>query len=438
MTLLQADQDARASSPPDIEVLIKEARRRQRRRQAAGGVVVLALAGVGVGIGFGFSGGGSGGGGGALDGAARGGHGGGSASAPSGTAALLRAVALPQVATTLSLQGRRLAVTMAPASLSNGCRTEFLSPATLARTGPTGGCSQAPRLPPSVASKPEGTGDQVRLRLTTHPGAKARLGSVLFTLDNWDWAHSGAVQGAGVVWIYELGPFGHRSSLLEVSAHTGKVVEHFHVAAGADPFMKVDADGFWITASAYGGSSCAHTCTLWHVAPGSRRIVAQRSLGVRTQWLMASGHSIYADVLAGASGHGYSQTIWRLDGNAARVVYRTPARLLPSTDFEIGTGYVVIGNPAAGYFTLSQLGHGRTPASVGSCDRGAPIRVVRIDPVTGAQSYAATLPRSDAGSSLDCHLSSGQAVFRDHSFYVLTEQLEGGAPSYAELVKLPT
>jgi hypothetical protein len=435
MTVLKVDQEARESAPPDIEVLIKEARRRQRKRQAGAAVALLAVLSAALVIGF--SGAGGGGGSGRARHGASGSSSGGSSPRPaSPSAGLVHSVALPQVAYSLSLQNRRLAVTMASASLSDGCRTQFLSLATLARAGATNGCSGGPRLPRSVVSKPEGTGDRIRLRLTHHPDAKAQLGPVLFTLDNWDWAHSGAVQGDGSVWIYELGPFGHRSSLLDVSATTGKVIVRFRVPAGADPFMTVDADGFWITASAYGGSSCARTCTLWHVGPGSRRLVAQRRLGVRTQWLMASGHNIYADVLADTRHYGFAQTIWRLDGSAARVAYRAPATLLPSTDFETGTGYVVVGNPAVGYFTLSQLGRGRTQDAVGSCDRGARIRLVRIDPVTGAQSYVATLQRSDAGSGLDCHLSPDQAVLYRGSFYLLTQQLPG-RPSYAELVKLP-
>ena len=81
-----------------------------------------------------------------------------------------------------------------------------------------------------------------------------------------------------------------------------------------------------------------------------------RTLGIRTQWLIASGYSIYADVLTSAPAFGFHQTIWRLDGSQAQIAYMTPATLLPSTDFTSGTGYVVVGNATAGYFTISQLG----------------------------------------------------------------------------------
>jgi hypothetical protein len=216
--------------------------------------------------------------------------------------------------------------------------------------------------------------------------------------------------------------------LLEVSSSSGALVHRFAVAAGGDPFLIVDADGFWITESGWGGSSCATACTLWHVAPGSNRLVAVRTLRVRTQWLMASGQSIYADVLTSVPHFGFRQTIWRLDGAQAHVAYTTPATLLPSTDFTSLTGYVVVGNATAGYFTISQLGNRTTPTGVGGCDTAAPIRVVRIDPATGRQSYVATLPRNLAGGDLDCHLSAdypNQAVFDDGSLYLLA-----GAASY--------
>jgi hypothetical protein len=261
------------------------------------------------------------------------------------------------------------------------------------------------------------------------------------TLPNWDWAHSGVAVGDGELWIYGLSGYESASSVLEVSDTTGRLVHRFAIPAGPDPFMLVDADGLWISQSAWGGSSCATVCSLWHLAPGSNRLVMARTLGARTQWLTASGHSVYADVLTTVPGVGFSQTIWRLDGRQARVAYMTPARLLPSPDFTSLTGYVVVGNATAGYFTISQLGNGTTPDGIGNCDAAAPIRVVRIDPATGRQGYIATLPRSVAGGDLDCHLSAdypNQSVFDAGSLYLLAGQsnLIDGSPAYRRVVRV--
>jgi hypothetical protein len=261
------------------------------------------------------------------------------------------------------------------------------------------------------------------------------------TLPNWDWAHSAVAMGDGELWIYGLSGHESASTLLEVSVKDGTLVHRFAVPAGPDPFMVLDADGFWISQSAWGGDSCTPLCTLWHVAPGSNGLVGVRTLGVRTQWLMASGQSIYADVLTRVPAVGFTQTIWRLDGPRAHAAYTAPATLLPSTDFTSGTGYVVVGNSTAGYFTISQLGNGTTPDAVGGCDTAAPLRIVRIDPATGRQAYIATLPREQAGSDLDCHLSAdypNQAVFDAGSLYLLAGQssLIDGNPAYQRVVRV--
>jgi hypothetical protein len=282
----------------------------------------------------------------------------------------------------------------------------------------------------TVASCPdEGTNenlvvDEGRLGLEVHVMATNTRtpGPLLITIQNWSWAHSSVAEGDGAVWIYALSGFSGPSTLLDVSSATGRVLHRFSVEAGANPYLFVDDDGLWITPSAWGGSSCSGSCTLWRVAPGSDRLVPVRQLSVRTQWLMASGgQSIYANVLTSITG-GWQQTIWRLDGPDAVVAYKTPATLLPSTDFAPLTGYVVVGNAQQGYFTLTQLGQATTPAGTGDCDTSAPIRVVRIDPATGRQSYVATIPLSIAGSQLDCHLMERQGLFYDGAFYVLAGQ----------------
>jgi hypothetical protein len=434
------DPDVRDAPVPEIEVLIKEAHRRQRRRRGRAAGALFALVGLGFGAGFGFFGnGGNGGRGGQVRyGAAGGGGKGASSAMPSlSRARVIASTPFAPAGYQLSVDQGEIAVTAEAGWTDNSCRTRLLSPRTLRVVAVDRGCLSTSTRPAGVISDDRAAGDEVRVMTRNLVTGKPKLGPRLFTLDNWDWAHSGAVQGDGAYWIYELGPFGHRSSLIEVSTSTGTVIERFSVPAGPDPFMAVDADGFWITQSGYGGSSCARLCTLWHVAPGSSRLVAQRSLSTRTQWLIASGPSIYADVLTSAHHYGFVQSIWRVDGGGARVAYRTPARLLPSTVFGIDTGYVVTGNPREGFFTMTQLGRARTPDGVGACDSAAPIRLIRIDPATGAQRYVATLPRRDAGPALDCHLYGSQAVLDDGAFYVLTGQSDG-VPAYTQVVRMPT
>lgn len=321
---------------------------------------------------------------------------------------------------------------------AGGCETRLLDAGTLRTDAIRPGCgvgtSTTPPSAPWLVVGFQRSGTAIRVATRNPVTHRVSVSPTLLTLAEWDWAHSAVARGDGELWIYGLD--GSASTLLEVSASNGTLVHRFAVAAGPDPFMVVDADGAWITESAWAGpGSCARACTLWHVAPGSDRLDAVRALGVATQWLMASGHSIYADELTSVHGVGFSQAIWRLDGLRAKIGYRARATLLPSTDFASLTGYVVAGNATQGYFTISQLGTGTTPAGVGECDTTAPIRVVRIDPATGAQSYVATLSRSLAGTALECHLSAHQAVFYGRSLYLLVEQ-SGDVPDYQRVVRV--
>jgi hypothetical protein len=332
----------------------------------------------------------------------------------------------------LAVEEGRIAVTGADAG---GCETRLLDPSTLRVDSLSRRCSTSTTTPRSaaklaVAFRP--SGDAIRVATTNPVTHRVTVGPTLMTLQNWDLNHSGVARGDGELWIYGLD--GSASTLLEVSASNGALVHRFGVAAGPDPFIAVDKDGFWITESAWGGSSCPTACTLWHVAPGSSGLVAVRMLGVRTQWFMASLHSIYADVLTSVPG-GWRQTIWRLDGPQAHIAYMAPATLLPSTYFAPATGYVVVGSSTQGYFTITQLGHGTTPAGVGDCDTAAPVGVVRIDPATGRQSYIARLPRNVAGSDLDCHLSANQAVFDAGSLYLLAGQASA-IPGYQRVLRV--
>ncbi len=322
----------------------------------------------------------------------------------------------------LSLDNGFLAVSGGPGG--TGCETRLLAPTTLRLVRTIRSCATASRLsdtPLAVDFKP--AGDEI------HVAATNGTGPLLLTIDNWSWAHSGVTSGNGAVWIFGLGT----KTLLEVSTRTGRVIRRWTVNAGADPWMAVDADGFWMTQGVWDGSFCGKKCTLWHVAPGSDQLVAVRQLTAGSQWFVASGHSLYVDELTGKPG-GMTQSIWRLDGPTARVAYETRATLLPSTDFG-GTGYAVEGTPQLGFFTLSELGNGDTPLGVGDCDTSAPLRVVRIDPATGKQSYVASVPSKDVGSQFDCHLYSYQSAFGDGALYFLSDSQEPGI-QYGLLVRV--
>jgi hypothetical protein len=317
-----------------------------------------------------------------------------------------------------------------------GCPTTLLDPVTLRVVRSTNTCAQigAPR---QVVVDFGMRGDEIRLEVKDPVNHRLRPGPVLLTLQNWDWNHSEVAKGNGVVWIYGLNGLGRHSELVEASTTTGRALHRFAVDAAADPYLFVDADGLWLPEDIWGGQFCSGACPLWHVALGSGRLVAVRNLGVGTQWLVAFGHSIWADVLSGTPGGptALKQTIWRLDGPNARLVFEQPAQLLPS-DIFAGTGYVVEGSPRLGFFTLSQDGPNGTPRAIGTCDTEAPMRVVRVDPATGSQSYVTTLPVGLVGAGLDCHLVAPQGLVADNAFYFLADPTgPPGTNQYTEVVR---
>jgi hypothetical protein len=126
--------------------------------------------------------------------------------------------------------------------------------------------------------------------------------------------------------------------------------------------------------------------------------------------------------------------LWRLAGPSARIAYERRATLLPSPDFGGRSGYVVLGDPRHGFFTLSQLGTGSTPHTTGGCDTAAPIRVVRVDPANGTQSYVATLP-AKLVQPLDCHLSRFEVAVANNSLYPLVDTVRPGV--HGRVLRMP-
>jgi len=317
-----------------------------------------------------------------------------------------------------------------------GCPTTLLDPVTLRVVRSTNTCAHsaaAGQILVDFGMK----GNEIRLEVNDPVTGRLRAGPVLLTLQNWDWNHSEVAKGNGVVWIYGLNGLGRHSELVEASTRTGRALHRFAVDAAADPYLFVDSDGLWLTEGIWGGQFCSAACPLWHVALGSGRLVAVRNLGVGTQWLVAFGRSIWADVLSGRPGGpiALKQTIWRLDGPSARLVFEQPAHLLPS-DIFAGTGYVVEGDLRLGFFTLSQDGPSGTPPAIGDCDTKVPMRLVRVDPATGRQSYVATLPVSLIGTGLDCHLAAPQGLVADNAFYFLADPTgPPGTNQYTEVVR---
>lgn len=330
----------------------------------------------------------------------------------------------------------RLSVEHGDIALSGGpgaddCAAQLFDPASLRSVRTLGSCPTGASSRGSLIVRYVGMEVALHVEVKNARTGSAAAGPLVMTLSSWGWSHSGVATGDGSVWIFGL----DSKTLVRASTKTGRVENRWHVNVGADPWMAVDADGFWMTSGVWGGEPfCPGTCGLWHVAPGSNQLTVARRLSDGTEWFSASGHSLYLDELRSVRG-GYQQSMWRLAGPDATVAYRTPATLLPAPDFG-GTGYAVVGDPHLGFFTLSQLGAGGTPTGIGDCDASAPMRIVRIDPGTGRESYVATLPELDDGNVPECDVQGpGQALIYRSALYLLSDPTAPGV-EFGSLVRV--
>jgi hypothetical protein len=361
----------------------------------------------------------------------------------SGTASHISSLALPPANYSISVLGNQLVLTST--SSRDICTTRDIDPSTMKVSGvlSLGGsfpCSRLLTFPtdPNVDLVVQYSGLSALVRTLN---SKATLGPVLMRMQTWDWTHSGTpVAGDGSIWVYGHGGL-KGPELVEVSASTGRFIHRFYVNAGADPDLAVNRLGFWLVNNGvWSGNMCSPSCVAYHVAPGSDHLAAVFKAGTAIQWFVASSDSVFADVMY-RSGPGDSQTIYRFDDEQAHPTYETPARLLPAPSFG-GTGYVVVGSAESGLYTLSELAMtGHTPLMIGQCQKGTPVRVVRINPANGKQSYVATLSASVLARDCSGHLLlAGQAVLYGNDMYLLTDHGEGNdfiGQNYSTLVRIP-
>ncbi|MDA8284189.1 MAG: hypothetical protein M0Z42_13065 [Actinomycetota bacterium] len=264
------------------------------------------------------------------------------------------------------------------------------------------------------------------------PTAKGgiRYGPKVMTLSSWAWGHSGgAVAASGSIWVYDDGTRPMR--VVRLSSRSGRIENRVPVPRlGNDPLMAADRDGLWI-APGPDFSSYSSRAPLYRIAAGSNVAVVAHRGGTAYEWMVASGHTVYADALSAAR----QQVIWRFDGPAATSQFASPARLLPDP-LGIGTGYAAVGNESAGIATVNFLGP-RSFSGPGCLDRQ---QVVLINPDTGQQSIVASLPSGLKGPAYGCvgdWLSHGQAVLLNRTPWLLDGTSAGFGYSRLFKVALP-
>ncbi len=409
--------------PPDVEILIREARRLRRRRWAIG-MAVVALAVTGSGLGVGFSGSGSGG----QHRRGLPGHGEAGKAIVISSGVTMLDLSKSDKYGDIALAGGRI-VLYGPAiraqypSASARCNSAEVDPTTLALSHlMTSSCAnpaiEDQHVLPVVTVEPDvafGTGGvatvTVRISRVVAGPPGYLLGPVVMSFpqesDGWPtWTY-----GGGDLWLFDALAKGG-SQLVRISCSTGAVLQRIAMPAISRPIVAFDDDGFWLAPAANSGGDSGASNGVYHVTPGSAAATRAFSLpsGEPVSWLVAIGHSLWL-----APGPRPS-AIWHRTGASATLAGRAqlPASLADVLMVQ-GSGSAMVGGPS-GLWTA-------VPKAAGTGQR-----VFLLLPDSGSATEVALLKPAYAAPD-DLRYGKIEAVSYRRSMYLLDPPAESG-PGY--------
>jgi hypothetical protein len=215
-------------------------------------------------------------------------------------------------------------------------------------------------------------------------------------------------QGSQWLWIYDVettnGP-----ELLQVSAQSGEVVDTIAMPELYRPFLAADDGGVWV-ANSQNASPPAPALSYVAAGASAPRVVESGPLPIC--WLTAAGTSAW--VGAGLQGACAKETTERFSDTGPAAVYSTPGASTPLS---------VIGDEANGLWTFQWTPTGQ--------------EILSIDPDTGSESVAATLPAVPQPVFTDQGLAPGQGVYFDGAIYLLEPPFRlDGYIGYSSLVRV--
>ena len=403
-------------APPDPEALIKEARRLRRRRYLLTGVALLAVLGaIAAGLAMSQGGGGRSPGGGHQTATTA------PRAAPPTSAQKPPGVALPssalfnQISATsngLLLNG----VTNAAGENPEGpCVAAPIDPQTLAVGKLDVGSCGDPLLFGRTAEAvntpvPQSNNGTVSIDVADPATGQVTDGPVVMTYGSYSDTRPVIAYGSQWLWIYDVettnGP-----ELLQASLQSGDVVDTIRMPALYRPLLAADDGGVWV-ANSLGGSPAP---ALFYVTAGSSSpSLVISDTNVPICWLTADGTSAW--VGAGLENGCVKQTVERFVDHGQAPLFITAGTYMVFT---------VVGNQANGLWSIAASPNEQ--------------ELVSIDPTTGTESLAATLPYvQEPLVSQDEGLVQGQAVSFDGVLYLLEPPFRlNGYLGYTSVVRVP-
>jgi hypothetical protein len=217
------------------------------------------------------------------------------------------------------------------------------------------------------------------------------------------------VYGTRWLWIYDVdttnGP-----ELLQISTQSGTLVDTIAMPTLYRPLLAADDGGVWV---ANAEDTLPAAPALSYVASGASAPDVVVSGPLPMCWLSAAGTSAW--VGAGLQEGCTKPTTERFEDYRSAAVYSTPGDTYLAT---------VVGNEAEGLWTFQWYPDGQ--------------QIVSINPDTGSESVAATLPLVPQPEYLDQGLAQGQAVYFDGALYVLEPPFRlNGWLGYSSIVRVP-
>ena len=421
MTTLEDRRDHAAPSGvrPDSDALIKEARRLRRRRYLTVGavfLVVVATAAAGLWL--------SRGGGGRTPG---GGHQGATTSpraVPPTSAQKAPGVALPSSAlfTQISVSADGLLLTgvtdangeSPESSPQSTCVAAPLDPRSLAVGTLTVGSCGDPLLfgqSAEAVTTPDLQSNNMTITVNAVNPATGHVsdGPAVMTYEYSSDTHPVLAYGSQWLWIYDVATT-NGPELLQVSTESGDVVDTIPMPALYRPLLSADDAGVWVANSI--GSSAAPALSYVEAGASASTVVIPDT----TQpicWLEADSSSAW--IGAGLEKACAKQAVERFVDHGRSPAFSEPGNYTPFT---------VIGDASEGLWTMQYS--------------GSEEEILHIDPDTGTESVAATLPSVQAPvTAEDEGLDLGQAVYLDGALYLLEPPFrENGYLGYSSIVRI--
>jgi hypothetical protein len=331
------------------------------------------------------------------------------AMAAAGAAATPRvtSVSLPTGATFWSVErdGANLLLT-GTARTGGGCAWATVEPKTLHVIGVARGTCERPlraahRLVPALFRDPRSFDVRVRIAKVQRE-RRVSYGPVVMRFEEASDTHLEWTHGTGSLWLFDAAmPRG--AEALRISTATGAVVQSVRMPRIFRPLLAADEDGLWLAIATNGSAPGSAAAPIYRIAAGAAHAPALvRRAGRAALWLVADGHTVWVDVVAGTS----RQEVWRLEGRSGRAVALTAARGL-------GGGPAVLEPGTETLWILSDvLSSGRPPACRGE-------RITTVDGRTGRTTQVAVL-RVPGGSCL--YPETGSTAFAFGAFYVVDAQ----------------